>query len=148
MPRKKKIEPSEKPKQKRADRSPEGRFLPGISGNPSGRAASPYTVTAVLKRILAEDSPAIDPATGLPKQWSRLVAERLIMEAVKGDVRAAEIIMLRTEGRPPIMVVESGAEDMSAVAARAAQKISDAIRRYSQRPVIDIAPAGDESSTR
>lgn len=62
-----------------ADRLPNGRFSPGVSGNPTGR---PRTESAAIRAELAEHGPAIVAV--------------VIEAAIGGDLQAAKLVLDRT----------------------------------------------------
>ncbi len=70
------------------------RWKPGQSGNPSGRPAI-QKLSAAIRNILGQSVPGLDGVT-----YAELIAETLAEKAAAGDVRAAEILADRAEGRP------------------------------------------------
>ena len=66
----------------------------GVSGNPGGRPKK-KPITQELERRLAEDAPH---AGG--KTWATIIAEALLKQAAKGDVRAIAELANRVEGKP------------------------------------------------
>ena len=69
-----------------------GRFLPGVSGNPSGRGNAPSLVAA-LRAELDEREHGGRP--GL-----RAIAARLVDMALAGDMRAIREVLDRLDGKP------------------------------------------------
>jgi hypothetical protein len=69
-----------------------GRFLPGVSGNPSGRGSAPSLVAA-LRAELGERE-----ANGRPAV--REIAARLVDMALGGDIRAIREVLDRMDGKP------------------------------------------------
>jgi len=67
----------------------EYRFQPGKSGNPGGRPKG-LSVTAEIRALLAQDHNG--------KRIAKLVAERLIKEALSGKHAHLQILLDRTEG--------------------------------------------------
>ncbi len=80
------------------------KFQKGESGNPGGRPKTkPWTDAlreAVNKAVEGEDKTALE-----------LIAERVIDEAVKGDMAAVKEIANRLEGRPPASITIKGDPD-------------------------------------
>jgi hypothetical protein len=69
-----------------------GRFLPGVSGNPSGRGGAPSLVAA-LRAELREREEGGRPAL-------RAIAARLVEMALGGDLRAIRELLDRLDGKP------------------------------------------------
>ena len=69
-----------------------GRFLPGVSGNPSGRGSAPSLVAA-LRAELSEREEGGRPAV-------REIAARLVEMALGGDIRAIREVLDRVDGKP------------------------------------------------
>ena len=81
--------------------SPGTRFKPGSSGNPGGRRNKP--MSKAIREILGE----LDPKT--KDEISLAIARAIIARALKGDVRAAEFLADRAEGKvPDKMMLEAG----------------------------------------
>jgi L-rhamnose isomerase len=72
----------------------------GTTGNPGGRPRRKL-VTDELERLLEEEAP-----DGKGKTWAALIAETLLKQARKGNVRPIVEIIYRVEGkaRPPAEV--------------------------------------------
>lgn len=68
-----------------------GRFLPGVSGNPSGRGHAPSLVAA-LRAELGEREDGGRPAM-------RAIAARLVEMALAGDIRAIREVLDRLDGK-------------------------------------------------
>lgn len=66
----------------------------GVSGNPGGRPRKKL-ITSELERLLQEQSPDTSGKT-----WAVLIAEALLRQAAKGDVRAIGELANRVEGKP------------------------------------------------
>jgi len=66
----------------------------GVSGNPGGRPKK-KAITEELDRLLEEESP-----NGDGKTWAVIIAEALLKQAAKGDVRAITELANRIEGKP------------------------------------------------
>lgn len=69
-----------------------GRFLPGVSGNPSGRGNAPSLVAALRAELDERD------ASGRP--GLRAIAARLVDMALAGDMRAIREVLDRLDGKP------------------------------------------------
>jgi hypothetical protein len=66
----------------------------GVSGNPGGRPRKKL-ISSELERLLQE------PSTDAPgKTWAAVIAEALLQQAAKGDIRAIGEIANRVEGKP------------------------------------------------
>lgn len=80
-----------------------GRFLPGVSGNPSGRGSAPSLVAA-LRAELDEREAGGRPAL-------RAIAARLVDMALGGDLRAIREVLDRLDGKPRQAVeIDGGAK--------------------------------------
>ena len=71
------------------------RWQKGQSGNPAGRPRKEDCITSVLKEQLAEVKPR-DPHK---RTWAQCVVAALLRAATAGNVRAAGLILERTEGK-------------------------------------------------
>ena len=69
-------------------------FQPGQSGNPSGRPKGSVSMTAILRRKLAEAEAASAVA----------IVDAMIAEAKGGNLRAIAVILDRLEGKVPDQV--------------------------------------------
>jgi hypothetical protein len=78
-----------------------GRFLPGVSGNPSGRGSA-QSLVAALRAELHEREEGGRPAL-------REIAARLVDMAVGGDLRAIREVLDRMDGKPLQAVEVDGA---------------------------------------
>jgi len=83
-------EPAEQGENRTRDNA--GRFLPGVSGNPSGRGNAPSLVAA-LRDELGEREASGRPAL-------RAIAARLVEMALSGDIRAIREVLDRLDGKP------------------------------------------------
>lgn len=79
-----------------------GRFLPGVSGNPSGRGSAPSLVAA-LRAELGEREVSGRPAV-------REIAARLVEMALGGDIRAIREVLDRVDGKPVQAISVDAAE--------------------------------------
>jgi len=68
----------------------------GTSGNPAGRPRNTKLTTAMRELL---DKPFPHDEAG--RTYAEVIAERMVLEACRGNVRAAKEVALRTEGRPP-----------------------------------------------
>jgi hypothetical protein len=75
----------------------------GESGNPGGRPKK-KPITDELERLLQEQAP---DASG--RTWRAVIAESLLRQAAKGDVRAISELTNRIEGKP-LQAVQLGAD--------------------------------------
>jgi len=76
-------------------RDEKGRFVPGQSGNPSGRPARKPLTDALLEFL--KD---IDPKSRTGKSRMEEIAMTLAVLASKGDIKAIKEIFDRIEGKP------------------------------------------------
>ena len=65
----------------------------GVSGNPGGRPKK-KPITEELERLLAEEASTRDGQT-----WATVIAEALLQQASRGDVRAISELANRVEGK-------------------------------------------------
>ncbi len=84
----------------------------GVSGNPGGRPKKKL-ITDELERLLGQEAP---DATG--KSWATVIAEALLNQARRGDVRAIGELANRIEGKPLQPVELSGDNDLDTLAER------------------------------
>jgi hypothetical protein len=84
----------------------------GVSGNPGGRPKRKL-VTDELERLLLDEAPDAGGRT-----WATVIAEALLQQARKGDVRAITELANRVEGKP-LQPVELGVDtDLESLAER------------------------------
>lgn len=69
-------------------RDEQGKFVPGVSGNPNGRPPKGYAITDVMREMLNE-KPEIKKA----------LSSKLFELALKGDLAAIREVLDRLEGR-------------------------------------------------
>jgi hypothetical protein len=74
------------------NRHSNGRFLPGVSGNPGGRPPG-KTLGALLRAALGADD-------GAGRTRGERLAEVLVSLALDGDVRAIREVFDRVDGKP------------------------------------------------
>lgn len=72
---------------------PPTEWKPGQSGNPAGRPPNEGSITYWLKKLLAEPN-----GGGLPV--AKTVAQKVIAQAKKGNLKAITELLDRTEGKP------------------------------------------------
>jgi hypothetical protein len=84
----------------------------GVSGNPGGRPKKKL-ITDELERLLEQEAPE---ANG--KSWATVIAEALLNQARRGDVRAIAELANRIEGKPLQPVELSGDDDLDMLAER------------------------------
>ena len=66
----------------------------GVSGNPGGRPKQKL-ISAELERLLQQQAPGASGQT-----WASVIAESLLKQAAKGNVRAIAELANRLEGTP------------------------------------------------
>jgi hypothetical protein len=71
------------------------RFKPGQSGNPGGRPRT-AKLSEACRAKLASPIPG-DPES---RSYAEAIADKLALQALKGDIRAAQELADRAEGRP------------------------------------------------
>jgi len=74
------------------------RWKPGQSGNPGGRPRTAKLAEAYRKKLA---SLVPDDAQG--RSYAEAIADKLALQALKGDIRAAQELADRAEGRPSKM---------------------------------------------
>lgn len=83
----------------------EHRFTPGVSGNPTGKAANDLRlVSKSLREQLntrAPDDVAKAVGAGRGASWAQCVSASLLRSAVAGDSQAARLIIETIEGKAP-----------------------------------------------
>lgn len=79
-------------------------FQPGVSPNPGGRAGSkPRLLSRALKARLDCRAPdAVAASLKVPRgsSWATVLAQALVVQAIKGDVSASRMIAEYSEGPP------------------------------------------------
>jgi hypothetical protein len=83
----------------------------GVSGNPGGRPRT-KPITEELERLLQEEAPNDNGQT-----WAAVIAEALLHQARKGDVRAISELANRIEGKP-LQALDVSGEGVSGLAER------------------------------
>lgn len=83
----------------------------GVSGNPGGRPTK-KPITEELERLLAGEAP-----NGKGQTWATVIAEALLHEASKGDVRAISELANRIEGKP-LQALDVSGEGLGGLAER------------------------------
>jgi hypothetical protein len=79
-------------------------FKPGESGNVGGKPKQHKLLSRTLRTMLSDPAPSdVSQAFGLGRNasWSACICVRLIRSAVSGDLDAARLIGLLTEGQNP-----------------------------------------------
>lgn len=100
-------------------RDEKGRFKPGYSGNLAGRPKNEDSPTYWLKKFLSE----IDPKTVDGKRRIEQIAERLAVEAFKGESWAMKEVFDRLDGKAPHTIKHSG--EIQTGASEVAQALRD-----------------------
>lgn len=77
--------------------SPENRFKPGKSGNPNGRPPKGYSITEMMREMLAS-KPEIKEAIG----------KAIAKKALQGDLAAAKMLWQYMDGMPQQKVDMNG----------------------------------------
>lgn len=76
------------------------RWKPGESGNPNGRPKKDVNLTSLMKELLPEKAEYIAPgSTPDDKTWRQVIIKALFVKAAKGDIKAIELVLERTEGK-------------------------------------------------
>ena len=78
------------------------RFKPGQSGNPGGRPR-----TAKLSEASRAKLASVIPGDPEGRTYAEGIADKLALLAIKGDIRAAQELADRAEGRPNQMAPPS-----------------------------------------
>jgi hypothetical protein len=74
--------------------SPATQFKPGQSGNPKGRVKALPQLDKLMIDLLGDP----DDKSGLPR--AQEILQALYKQALKGDVKAAEVLLNRGYGKP------------------------------------------------
>jgi Family of unknown function (DUF5681) len=74
------------------------RWKPGQSGNPGGRPR-----TAKLAEAYRNKLASLVPDDAQGRSYAEAIADKLALQALKGDIRAAQELADRAEGRPSQM---------------------------------------------
>ncbi|MCK5019558.1 MAG: hypothetical protein KAS32_21035 [Candidatus Peribacteraceae bacterium] len=75
-------------------------WVKGKSGNPNGRPKKNACLTSLMKELLDRDAEWIAPgATPDDKTWQQMIVKALLTKAAKGDIKAIELVLDRTEGK-------------------------------------------------
>jgi hypothetical protein len=77
------------PGEQESNRDAQGKFKPGMSGNPSGRPKGRISVTRFIRELLAEGD----------GERARNVAESIIKNAEDGDIRHIAELLQRVDGK-------------------------------------------------
>ncbi|HEA68304.1 hypothetical protein LCGC14_1268410 [marine sediment metagenome] len=83
----------EQPTVQDSSRNEDGTFAKGHSGNPGGAVKRDWTWASLIIEAAEKEA-----ANGDPKK--KIIAEKLVAMAVKGDARAIDMMMDRTDGKP------------------------------------------------
>lgn len=88
------------------ERFQNGRFQPGVSGNPSGR---PKTATALLREKIAEDAESVITAVVNAAKAGDMLAAKLILDRLIPAMRptAAPVNLLLPVDATPVNVAEA-----------------------------------------
>ena len=76
------------------ERDEQGKWLPGVSGNPNGRPPSGQAFSDLLRR----EAEKVDPDSGLSN--AEVIAAALVRLAKEGNVTAIERYADRLDGKP------------------------------------------------
>lgn len=90
------------------ERTKDGRFRPGESGNPGGKPKT-KTLSKAYRQRLEEVNPA-DPAG---RSYAECIAETLVKLAVKGNVQACIELADRVEGKIKLAVAGPEEDDFA-----------------------------------
>ena len=92
----------------------------GVSGNPGGRPRKKH-ITEELERLLAQEAPNRKGQT-----WASVIAEALLVQASKGDVRAISELANRVEGKPlQALSVSTDSDSLAERLERARKRVLD-----------------------
>jgi Family of unknown function (DUF5681) len=90
-------------KQARTGRKSNGQFTAGTSGNPKGRPRGVRYISEACRFALAASSDGDSPLTN-----ADAIADLLVKEARKGNMKAIELLLNRTEGPAPSVPLPLG----------------------------------------
>ena len=99
----------------------ETQFKPGKTGNPNGRPKKGNS----WKDVLAEAMEKEHTVGGETKSLKRIIGDVLSKKALKGDLKAIEMLMDRLEGRPLQGIVAEVTERKSQLAEEIAKLRKD-----------------------
>jgi len=91
--------------EKPIERTKDGRFVKGVSANPSGRPK-----TRSLSKAYKQQLESICPIDPKQRNWAEVIAERLTVLAAKGNAQAAVELADRVEGRVKQVMAEPADE--------------------------------------
>ena len=74
-------------------------FKPGQSGNPGGQPRKTFSWAGIMREYTDKTSGEI-LGTSDKRNAGEAIVQRLIADAIRGDRRAAEIVLDRMEGKP------------------------------------------------
>ena len=87
-------------KEKQILKDNHGRFLPGGVPNPNGRPKKEASLTMLIQEMLDQQADYIGVgAVPTDKTWRQLVVKALFTKAVKGDIKAIDLILERCDGK-------------------------------------------------
>ena len=118
-----------------AKRSPEGKFLPGVSGNPAGKPPGAKSFTTKLRDALVMLSQAKDKDGTYMSYEAALVKTMLKKAIVDENVDMIKYIVDRLDGKPIQPMDHSGEVAMQAeLDAETKAKIDNIFNRNMRRP--------------
>jgi len=92
------------PVKQESNRDEQGKFIPGMSGNPNGRPRKEHSITDTIKAMM-DEKPEIKRALG----------EKILDMAMKGDVTAIKTLWQYMDGMPLQKSEISGKDGMPVI---------------------------------
>ena len=108
-----------------------GRFPPGVSGNPKGRARDEDSIAAQLRAVLAE----VEGESGKTK--ARLVAEKWVALGLDGNPQALAALADRVDGKPAQSLTLRG-ESTAPLHVRHSARLEQEVKPAVRGPDIDM----------
>jgi hypothetical protein len=125
--------------EKLIERTKEGRFKPGVSGNPS-RQTKTKRITEAYKARLGEVNP--DDTQEPKRTFAQCIADAVMQRAMKGDITAAMEICNRVEGMVRHAIVEPD-DPYAAMSVEELEQELERTRTERPRGVADPATSPD-----
>jgi hypothetical protein len=104
-------------------------FKPGTSGNPKGRPKKLPGIDALLTEMLGNEDGVITNKSGV-----RQIIQALFKRAIRGDVKAADIILNRAYGKVKdnlkVEAVVTGGFDFTTLSSEDLARVIEIVEKY------------------